>query len=87
MHARYPASLCIWLSHAHAHVQVWGLLSDKRDEDQAVVGKRHREPSYALQQTLEGHALFVYPIVISADARVVVSGSADNTARVWALHD
>lgn len=83
-----------YCSPQHAHVlecpclQVWGLLSEKQDEERpTATGKRHREPIYALQQTLEGHALFVYPIVISADARIVASGSADNTARVWALHD
>ncbi len=56
--------------------QVWGLLASS--------GKG-KEASFALQQTLEGHALIVYPIAVSRDGRIVVSGSADNTARVWSL--
>jgi WD40 repeat protein len=44
-----------------------------------------KEPAFALQQTLEGHATIVYPLKVSADGRTVVSGSADNTVRVWNL--
>ncbi len=62
------------------YVQVWGHLAAKSSKKGKDAG-----PVFALQSTLEGHALIVYPLAVSRDGKLVVSGSADNTAKVWQL--
>ncbi|MBV8833199.1 MAG: hypothetical protein JO108_28720, partial [Acidobacteriaceae bacterium] len=42
-------------------------------------------PGTALVRTLQGHSSSVYGVAVSADGRLAVSASADNTLKVWEL--
>ena len=43
------------------------------------------EAGSALQRILQGHTSSVIAVAISSDGKLVVTGSYDNTARVWRI--
>ena len=61
---------------AVSSVQVNGTITD-------IWGYWPRGPSVGGSVTLEGHTNRVASVAVSADGAVVVTGSFDNTAKIW----
>jgi WD40 repeat protein len=66
-------------------VRLWSL-ADVRDREQTMLGMTDAS-SPRLLTTLRGHTNAVWAVALSADGRLLASGSLDGTVRLWSVAD
>ena len=75
-----PGGIILAVAHWDRKIRLWDVSNDYRN---SMPTSTSPEPL----SIFEGHTGAIYDIAFSADGSLLASGSADNTIRVWNVHD